>query len=253
MNWKKRRRTEALMKVAVLSDIHGNLEALEAVGVDILEHGVDSVVCLGDNIGYGPDPEETVRCIRRLGYLSILGNHEFALLDQRARKWLNCQAEEKNILTARLLSEENLVYCYTLPKYLCFQGAYFVHGFPPQSVFRYLNRQSDEKLSALLATAPYSLLFLGHTHKLQLVCREGDRLIRRPLGRECLLLKDKEKYIINAGSVGQPRDGDNCAKYLLWDITAARIEVRFVAYDYQTTMRKIQQRGFPEAYAERLA
>ena len=241
------------MKVAVLSDIHGNLEALEAVNADLLEQGVDSVVCLGDNIGYGPDPEETVRRIRQLGYLSILGNHEFALLDQRARKWLNFQAEENNILTARLLSEENLTYCFTLPKYLTFQDAYFVHGFPPHSVFRYLNRQSDEKLSTLLATAPYSLLFLGHTHKLQLVCREEDKLIRRPLGRECLLLRAQEKYIINAGSVGQPRDGDNCAKYLLWDVTAAHLEVRFVAYDYQTTMRKIQERGFPVAYAERLA
>jgi predicted phosphodiesterase len=241
------------MKVAVLADIHGNLEALEAVNVDIMQRGVDRVVCLGDNIGYGPDPEEVVRRMRLLGYVSVLGNHEFALMDPRARRWMNFQAAENNIVTARLLSEENLAYSFTLPKYLAFDQAYFVHGFPPASVFRYLNRQSDDKLAALFATAPFSLLFLGHTHKLQLVRQEHGAIVRRPLGQECLALQPGEKYVINAGSVGQPRDGDNRAKYLLWDSDAATLEVLFVTYDYHTTMQKIRERDFPDAYAIRLA
>jgi predicted phosphodiesterase len=240
------------MKIAVLSDIHGNLEALEAVSADIQRRRAERVVCLGDNIGYGPDPEEVVEQIRRLGYESILGNHEFALLDQRARRWMNFQAADNNIVTAKLLSEVNLAYCYTLPKYLAFDTAYFVHGFPPFSVFRYLNRQSDDTLATLFATAPFALLFLGHTHKLQLVRQEHGAIIRRTLGQECLALQPGQKYIINAGSVGQPRDGDNRAKYLLWDTVAATLQVLCIAYDYPTTMQKIRQRGFPETYALRL-
>jgi predicted phosphodiesterase len=240
------------MKVAVLSDIHGNLEALEAVTADIDQRGADRVICLGDNIGYGPDPEEVVRRIRDLSYVSILGNHEFALFDMRARRWMNFQAEENNIATANLLSEESLTYCYTLPKSLALDQAYFVHGFPPFSVFRYLNRQSDDRLAALFDTASFSLLFLGHTHKLQLVRKERGTIVRRPLGQERLELQPDQKYVINAGSVGQPRDGDNHAKYLLWDSVAATLEVLFVAYDYPATMQKIRGRGFPEAYAARL-
>ncbi len=240
------------MKVAVLSDIHGNLEALEAVSADILSRGADRVICLGDNVGYGPDPEEVVRRMRELSYESILGNHELALFDLRARRWLNFQAEENNSVTAGMLSEENLTYCCTLPKFLTIDLAYFVHGFPPFSVFRYLNRQSDDKLADLLATATFSLLFLGHTHKLQLVRQEHGAIVRRSLGQERLELHPGQKYIVNAGSVGQPRDGDNRAKYLLWNTAEATLEVLFVAYDYPATMQKIRQRGFPEVYATRL-
>jgi predicted phosphodiesterase len=252
MNWKAKKGSEDCMKVAILSDIHGNLEALQAVAADINARGADRIICLGDNIGYGPDPEEVVRYIRNQGYESILGNHEFALFDRRARKWMNFQAEENNIVTQKLLSEESLAYCCTLPKVLAFDDGYFVHGFPPASVFRYLNRQPDDRLAALLASAPYSVLFLGHTHRLQLVRMQHDVVIRQALGRGHLVLQAGQKYIINAGSVGQPRDGDNHAKYLLWDRAAATIDVRFVAYDYSATMHKIRDRGFPEAYADRL-
>lgn len=240
------------MKVAVLADIHGNLEALLAVSADLRRRGADRVICLGDSIGYGPDPEEVVRQLRSLGYVSVLGNHEFALFDQRARKWMNFQAEENNIVTAGLLSPESLAYCTSLPKFLVFDKGYFVHGYPPQSVFRYLNRQADARVTTLLASAATPLFFLGHTHKLQLVYQHDGEIRRRALGREQLEFAPGQKYIVNAGSVGQPRDGDRHAKYLLWDTEAASLEVLFVAYDFRATMEKIKERGFPEAYAARL-
>lgn len=240
------------MKVAILADIHGNLEALLAVSDDLRRRDADRVICLGDSIGYGPDPEEVVRQLRRLGAVSVLGNHECALTDRRARKWLNFQAEENNIVTAGLLSPESLAYCTGLPKFLVFDKAYFVHGYPPQSVFLYLNRQSDASLAGLLNAATVPLFFLGHTHQLQLVWQEDGIISRRALGRERLALAPGQKYIVNAGSVGQPRDGDHHAKYLLWDTGAASLEVLFVAYDFRTTMEKIKERGFPAAYAARL-
>ncbi|NOR23501.1 MAG: metallophosphoesterase, partial [Desulforhopalus sp.] len=91
------------MKVAVLSDIHGNLEAFEAVRADLQQQGADRAICLGDNIGYGPNPDEVVCRLRQLGYTSVLGNHEFALMDERGRRWFNFQAEENNVDTEKLL------------------------------------------------------------------------------------------------------------------------------------------------------
>ena len=240
------------MKVAILADIHGNLEALEAVRADLLQQGADRVICLGDNVGYGPDPEGVVSRIRQLGYASVLGNHEFALMDVRGRKWLNFQAAENNIETEKLLSEENLKYCCKLPTSLEFENAHFVHGYPPESVFRYLDRQSDEKIAALFDSTLVSIFFLGHTHRLELVSGKNGVITRRALRQETVLLAPDEKYIIGCGSVGQPRDGDKRAKYLLWDSEKHQLEVRFVDYDNDTTMKKIKKLGFPEIYALRL-
>jgi len=240
------------VKIAVLSDIHGNLEAFEAVRADLERQGADRVICLGDNVGYGPDPEDVVQRIQQLSYESILGNHEFALMDHRGRKWFNFQAQENNIATQELLSQKTRAYCSGLPTFLEFDNAHFVHGYPPASVFRYLNRQSDERIASLFAGASASLYFLGHTHTLQLVTGQKGDIRRRHLGQEKIVLKPGEKYIINGGSVGQPRDDDYRAKYLLWDRDARELEVRFVHYDNELTMKKIRERGFPEIYAMRL-
>ncbi|MGB3210299.1 MAG: metallophosphoesterase family protein [Desulforhopalus sp.] len=240
------------MKVAVLSDIHGNLEAFEAVHADLGRLGADRVICLGDNIGYGPNPEEVLCRIRQLGYMSLLGNHEFALADERGRRWFNFQAAENNIETEKLLSDESKQYCSQLPTSATFDNAYFVHGWPPDSVFRYLDRQSDDRIAALFDSAEPSLFFLGHTHKLQLVSGRKGRITRRALGQETVVIKADKKYIINVGSVGQPRDGDNRAKYLLWDSEKGQLRVCCVVYDNAVTMKKIRERGFPEIYAIRL-
>ena len=240
------------MKIAVLSDIHGNLEALEAVNHDLQWRGAERIFCLGDNIGYGPDPEAVVQLIRQQGYISILGNHELALRDARARKWFNFQAEENIIATAKLLSPASLTYCENLPLFLEFCQARFVHGFPPDSVFCYLSQQSDEKLLELFNAVTVSIFFLGHTHIPELASMKNGVLTRRRLEQEKLFLAERQKYIINAGSVGQPRDGDKRAKYLLWDDEARTLEVLFVAYDQSKTMAKIRALGFPEAYALRL-
>ena len=103
------------MRVAVLSDVHGNLEALEAVLADLLQTGAETVVCLGDLVGYGPDPEAVVTRIRQLGYPAVLGNHEAALAARKERERMNFQAKENNISTANLLSPDNFRYCCELP------------------------------------------------------------------------------------------------------------------------------------------
>ena len=240
------------MIIAILADVHGNLEALEAVSSDAMQFAVDRVVCLGDNVGYGPDPDEVVSFIRRRGYESVLGNHEFALKDLRGRRWLNFQAAENNEKTEALLSKENYEYSCQLPLFLAYEGGYFVHGFPRDSVFRYLEKQNDERIMQLFKESEASVFFVGHTHDLQLVFEEDGTIVRRDLKKEKFVLHPGTKYIVNCGSVGQPRDGDNNAKYVLWDTVAKEIEVRYVAYDVQKTIDKMKERGFPEVYALRL-
>ena len=240
------------MKIAILADIHGNFEALKAVSDDMVPFAVDRVVCLGDNVGYGPDPDAVVTFIRKKGYESVLGNHEFAFKDQRGRRWLNFQAAENNKRTGELLSQENLEYSCNLPLSLQYENGYFVHGFPKDSVFRYLQKQNDARVMQLFEERDELIFFVGHSHELQIVFEEGGTIVRSDLKKEKVRLKPDKKYIVNCGSVGQPRDGNKNAKYVLWDSEASEIEVRSVPYNAQTTIDKIKERGFPDVYGLRL-
>lgn len=241
------------MRIAVLSDIHGNLEALDAVVTDLATVGADHVVCLGDLVGYGPDPEAVVNRVRREGFQAILGNHEAALAVSSERERMNFQARENNISTAGLLSAANLGYCCGLPRTLELGPAFFVHGCPPKSVHCYLYLLSDEAILRILTgDTRHRLFFVGHTHELMLVWLDEGQVVRCRLEQGLHDLSREGRYLINCGSVGQPRDGDRRAKYLIWDSDRSQLEVRAVAYDVATTAAKIIDRGFPKAFADRL-
>jgi predicted phosphodiesterase len=240
------------MLVAILSDIHANLEAFKAVISDLEKRQPDQVVCLGDLIGYGPDPEEVVRLFNEMGYISVMGNHEAVLEEEALRRWFNFQARENSLVTEKLLSSESLEFCRSLPRSLQREGAVFVHGFPPDSSLIYLNRLPDYEIISFLKKTDHGLFFVGHTHNLFVFCWDGTLLTRDFFGKENYRLQNGSKYIVNAGSVGQPRDGDNRAKYLLWDTENGLIEAVRISYDYKTTARKIIDRGFPADYAFRL-
>jgi predicted phosphodiesterase len=240
------------MRLAILSDIHGNLEAFQAVCADITRRRLDGAVCLGDMIGYGPDPEDVIRGVRDLQCKTVLGNHEASLLSAKARNWMNFQARENSIKTEQLLSEKSLAYCRSLPSSLDIGKAWFVHGYPPDSVFTYLYKKPDHMVEELFAAAGASLYFVGHTHELRMVSQQRGKISRSPLTQGRLRLEKNKKYIINAGSVGQPRDGDKRAKYLIWDDEVWDLDVLFIPYDIEKTIKKIHERGFPDIYAERL-
>ena len=240
------------MRLAILSDIHGNLEAFEAVRTDIERQGLDGVICLGDMIGYGPDPEDVIQGVRNLQCRTVLGNHEAALLSVKARSWMNFQARDNSVRTEGLLSEESLAYCRNLPPFLDAGTAWFVHGYPPDSVFTYLFSLPDRKIEELFAASEAALYFVVHTHDLQLVSQQQGKIHRSALAEGRIRLENNKKYIINAGSAGQPRDGDNRAKYLIWDDETWDLDVLFIPYDIQKTIKKIQACGFPDIYAERL-
>lgn len=240
------------MLTAILSDIHGNLEAFQAVILDMEKHRPDRVICLGDLIGYGPDPEEVITLFRQKKYSTVLGNHEAALLNHKMLNLLNFQAKENALATEQMLSAENIDYCRQLPKNLIYHGALFVHGFPPKSVMKYITMATDERFASYFSRSDHWLNFVGHSHDLFLFAWKNGRLTKEKLTRGNHNLEKDTKYMINVGSVGQPRDGNYSAKYVLWDSEKDSLQVNFVDYNVQETVRKIRNCGFPDAYARRL-
>jgi predicted phosphodiesterase len=238
------------MRFAVLSDIHANMEAFEAVLADIDSTGVSEIVCLGDTIGYGAEPEDAVRLLRARNIPSVLGNHEAGLVDPNG--WFNPQVRSSMRLTKRLLSFDSLTFLRNLPRCRVRNGIRFVHGFPPDSVSTYLFEKSDEELRVEMGRMEERICFLGHTHELELVSLNGNEVIRRKLRQGLHVLPLNGAYLVNVGSVGQPRDQDLRAKYILFDPITGVLEVRCIAYDARSTAAKIIALGLPRSYASRL-
>lgn len=240
------------MLIGVLSDIHGNFEALQAVVADLDKHAPDRVICLGDMVGYGPDPDKVVQLIRRRGFECIVGNHEAGFRQEKYRNWMNFQVIENNQKTENLLSGEEIQYLGALPDNIIIDEMLFVHGFPPRSFLTYLRNCSDKVIHQLFEIHPYQFYFVGHTHTLSIVSNGAGVIKREKLTIGTHQLDALQKYIVNCGSVGQPRDKDNRAKYILFDSQSLRLDVVAVDYDFEKTIRKIEQLGFPDIYGSRL-
>ncbi len=240
------------MRIAVISDIHGNLEAFRETLADIERTGAETVVSLGDNVGYGADPEEVSRLIRSLKIFSVMGNHELGIARPEHLSWFNEFARESLILTRRLISEETLVWLSTLPTSLVLDGGHFVHGAPPDSVTEYIFEMTDSNLKRRMSRITERICFVGHTHIPELICIRGASVYRPEMGKGAVPLEEDARYIIDVGSVGQPRDGNNNAKYVIWDNTGKTVELRYVPYDIAAAAKKIIQLGFPRINADRL-
>lgn len=239
------------MNRAVISDIHGNLTAFRAVLDDIDNLGITDIICLGDCIGYGPQPHEVLALVQERAIPCVRGNHELGIVDPLFRSWFNPNSLKVLDLTRSMLTNADVDYIRTWPEVRLHNGCRYVHGCPPRSVSEYLYEYEDGGLGKLCASFTEQICFVGHTHELQLIrCldREPDFEIISP-GTYHL---DTGRYIVNVGSVGQPRDGDNRAKYALFDHRTGELEVRAVKYDIQSTADRIVSLGFPETYARRL-
>lgn len=238
-------------RVALLSDPHGNLEALSSVLADMDSQGADAAVCLGDAIGYGPEPEAVVGLLRARHMPMVLGNHEHGIAGTARLCCFNPQAREALELTACLLLPGTVAFLAGLPHFLSLHGARFVHGCPPDRMKTYLFGIKDQALVALFSRFPEEICFVGHTHELALVTFDGITAQRVDLP-EVVRLTPGYRYIVNVGSVGQPRDGNNRAKYVLWEPETRIVKVRQVAYDIQKTVDQIKKVGLPQVYADRL-
>lgn len=240
------------MRLAIISDIHGNFDALQAVLHNMDAADVDETICLGDNIGYGPEPNEVIETLQQRNIPSVLGNHELACVQPERLAWFNPTARRSLSLNIEWLSDSSRNFISRMEPVLVAHGCRFVHGFPPDSATTYYFELAEEAVCRVFDAFAEKRCFIGHSHDLVLLAHRQGRLEIRPLTRGCLPLQTDARYIINAGSVGQPRDGDNSAKYLVWDTAADVVEVRYVAYDIAAVVRKIIDAGLPQIHAHRL-
>jgi len=240
------------MRVAVISDIHANMEALEQVLTDIDGSNIDRLVCLGDSVGYGPEPEKVVAMINDRHIPSILGNHELAVIDQKALTCFNPLARRSLLKTIEMLSEKTINFISKLKPSMIYDGYRFVHGFPPDSATTYLFQIAEDELLQTFKQMKEKICFVGHTHRLEIIGFNGKSITRSPLVQSVVNLNSTDQYIINIGSVGQPRDGDNHAKYIILDTEKNSIEVKFIPYDIASVVNKIIAAGLPTEHAIRL-
>ena len=240
------------MRMAVISDIHGNLEAFKQVLMDIGKSNIDDTICLGDNIGYGPEPEQVIAMIKDHNIPTVMGNHELAVIDQNYLSLFNPLARKSLLKTIELLSEETINFISGLEPFLIRYDCRFVHGFPPDSASMYLFQVSEDGLLLTFKQMKERICFLGHTHRLEIIDFNGQIITHASLTNSIIRLERSHQYIINIGSVGQPRDGDNCAKYVIWDSLSDTIEVKFISYDIVSVIEKIIAAGLPIEHAVRL-
>ncbi len=240
------------MKRAIISDIHGNMAALEMVLKDIDAGGVDEIVCLGDCIGYGPEPEQVVSEIRSRQIPTIIGNHEMATFNKSHLDWFNPLARSSLEISMAMLSQKSLDYIKQLPSSRVIGDHRYVHGYPPESARTYLFQKAPFQLIRTFNSMAERICFVGHTHDLEIIQFDGRQIERWPLTEGPRQLDPAFRYIINVGSVGQPRDGNNQAKYMIVEPEQDLIDVRFVTYDIASTAAKIKAAGMPEAHARRL-
>ena len=239
--------------IGVISDIHANLAALQAV-LGVLEaRGVRRVACLGDIVGYGPQPGECIRALRsRAGMVAILGNHDAAVLGTHGSAGFNGDAQAAVALNRRDLDPAGLSYLAALPQQALLDDLALFHGSPSRPLTEYL--RTPGAVGAALRAVDQRFLAVGHTHDPLLVGLDaaGALDIRQPEGAQAFALKPGSRYLINAGAVGQPRDGDPRACLVLLDPAGQSVEFVRVAYDIEDTQRRMRALGYPESLVVRL-
>lgn len=241
------------VRTAVLADIHANMAALQAVLEDIRDENISDIVTLGDNIGYGPDPEEVIQELIRQEIISIQGNHEYALINPQYYFKMNPDPRKSLDMNRIMLSEESLAFATGLQQLIIYRGARLIHGCPPKSQTAYLYHPSMDLLEKIFNSFPERICFYGHTHTLNFFEQGLDPKMGLNISPGTYSLQKDRKYIINPGSVGQPRDGiNNHAKYLIWNREKGSVTFKAVQYDVMQTVNKLRIFDFPVFNATRL-
>ncbi|HEY0492419.1 MAG TPA: metallophosphoesterase family protein [Candidatus Dormibacteraeota bacterium] len=233
------------MRIALLSDIHSNLEALEAVLAAVPK--VDRVVVLGDIVGYGPDPNAVISRLRSVGARAVRGNHDQAMLEPSTLEWFNPHAAAAARWTLGVLTPESLRFLTSLPSHGRVGRHRAVHGSPNKPyIWEYI--LDDLQALEILVKLGRRWCFFGHTHLPRIFTEEGERI---PSLDGWLPLPPSA--LVNPGSVGQPRDGNPKASFAVADLESEAVHFYRVAYDIATTQAKIREAGLPEIEAVRLA
>jgi diadenosine tetraphosphatase ApaH/serine/threonine PP2A family protein phosphatase len=242
------------MRIAVFSDIHGNIEALEAFIQDVAGRRVDRHICLGDVVGYGASPGqclERLDCLPGLGLL--MGNHDAAAIWQASPYQMTPHASKAILWTMDQLSDSQADRIASLENSIRFADMTFCHANPfGTDNWGYVTTWFSA-MRTFMASAS-RIIFVGHTHRPKVITRHSGMKIRfsDPPADGLLLLADGLRYIVNCGSVGQPRDGNADAGYVIWDTDRQEIEFVRIPYDIESAARRIEKAGLPGYLAQRL-
>jgi len=241
------------VRVAVISDVHANLYALEAVLAEIDRTPPEQIWCLGDTVGYGPRPNECCAIVEARCDLVLAGNHDLIALGSAEVdvEDFNPEAGAASLWTREQLNAESRRFLESLEPTAEVEGVQLFHGSARDPIWEYVLDEFTALYSLALTTAP--LVLVGHSHIAiaLLLRREGLDGGHAQDGREARL--DEGRWLVNPGSVGQPRDGDPRAAYLELAPDEQRARFRRVAYPVGRTQEEIRERGLPESLAERLA
>ena len=241
------------MKLAIISDIHSNLEALEAALNDIKTQNVSVIYCTGDLVGYGPNPNEVIDLLMRNNVKCLMGNHDFACLNQHAKDDMIRSARESIVYSKRVLTTKSFDLLKNLPRFINENGIYLTHGMPPALFHEYLNEQANHELKQAFLSFTEQVAFVGHTHLFEVVeLTDKGKIEQYGFDYSKLDLKPKSRYLISAGSVGQPRDDKREAGYLIYDTEIKQVTKRTFLYDVELTIKMIKAAGLPENNGRRL-
>jgi len=237
------------MRYAIVSDVHGNLDALEVAFAALQPD--DALLCLGDIVGYGPQPNECVERIRARATATVLGNHDVAAIDNFGLAYFNPAAREAMKWTQNVLTKENLAwldslgYEFRMPEFLLVHGA-------PVNYFEYILDKAAAARAFAATDAP--IIFIGHTHIAEVYTLNPDGTIEHAHVQQGALVKllPGLRYLINVGSVGQPRDLNPRSSFGFYDSDTQTVTVTRVEYPIARVQEKIRAAHLPDALARRL-
>ncbi|MDP3791180.1 MAG: metallophosphoesterase family protein [Candidatus Omnitrophota bacterium] len=239
------------MRYAIISDVHGNLEAFESVLNALSEERIDSYLFVGDVVGYGANPKECVKLLKSLSpIVSVAGNHEWGVLGKTELSYFNEFAQAAILWTKKSVSSDEIEYFKSLPLVYEDEKMTLVHGtlnMPEE--FYYIIDTEDAYVALSQLKSP--LCFVGHSHVPAIFASDHTKV--ECIERMDIKIDSERKYIINAGSIGQPRDGDPRASFAVYDDEESTVEIKRVEYDIKKAQDKILKAGMPPNLAYRLS
>ena len=239
------------MKIALISDIHSNLEAFQAVMASFAGHDIEKVMFLGDIVGYGANPNECIDLLRSVADYYIAGNHDYAAVDKTDISYFNPYAQEAVLWTQEVLTRENALFLSSLPLADALYDFMIVHSTPLHpELWDYVVYVSDAQIG--FRNFAQQLCFIGHSHHPGIFVQDRAGRISAE-DQLTIKVKESNRYIINIGSVGQPRDGNPLSSYGLYDTDTNEYCLIRVEYNIALAQQKILAAGLPRFLAERLS
>jgi putative phosphoesterase len=238
------------VRYGIFSDIHSNLEAFDEVIKAYKKEKIDKYLCVGDIVGYAADPKECIAKLKQINAETIAGNHDWAAVGLTDTTYFRPVAKQAILWTAKQLNDEEKDFLKSLKLVYENKDLIMVHGTlnQPEEFYYLLDIDSAQATFDLMKK---NICFVGHSHVTGIFIKDKEKISY--INQSDIAITPDKKYIVNVGSVGQPRDRDNRATYCVFDTEKQEVYLKRVNYDIQAAQEKIIHTGLPSILAERLA